>query len=853
MAPKPKAGKKDEEEKPDRVRVVVRIRPPIRKDEKFGEGSEALQYDKVKNMLFLLSKADDEKSVDPKQFVFDRVLWKDSTQYDGWEAAGLNVTKAVMQGYTGCVMCYGQTGAGKTFTLANDKEGQEGIMIQAFNHIFTTADQERELKYEVDLSYQQIYLDGISDLLMPSAPVELREDPKEGVYVSGAKWERVASTQQALDALRKGNTNRTTACTKMNADSSRSHAVLILRIKCTGGVRTLNGMLYLVDLAGSERVKKSGVEGAAFDEAKAINQSLTTLGRCIEVLASNKKEKPPFRESKLTRLLSNAIGGAAKTTLVVCVAPTMTDQFETVNSLDFGQQAMNVVVRAKVNASTDYGSLTASLLMQRDLKQRPIRELEVKVLKELAPQLDAVVKLEHECKRASMDVELMEEKVDAEKDRLAAAKARGEEEEEVDKAKMVQLLNERAQVTAELEEVLVRLSNDPEMKRIQDEHEAEKATSLNRSMQLQEELRTSELQERHERKTVDTKLEGVIHTARNLGQIAAYFLQTGAMAEAADFYTQAKSIFDTMLGPDHPKTQAWQEDLFFLINAPAIQQMVKRTAKELQQNQANKPAGADAGPEAAPSAPEWWMQNLFDMGHHGGGDDDDGDNGTNWWMQNLYDMNTRIPTGPGDENAGDADYMGVIFGTPRGDGTNTARGGPAFTPRGTLVALSQAHGKASHAVALGMPLKKENGEAYSIPEEDALNMGFTKDWVSKIFTPRAANTGLSNEEVEANMADAVAWLQENFGATPRNMGGDEATGTKGASRQEISEAVSGAFTPRGSASAGLLNIMMTESDDAVFHAAMQATLMTPRGGASVDDTPMAGAVHKMFKGKLQHV
>ena len=113
MAPKPKAGKKDEEEKPDRVRVVVRIRPPIRKDEKFGEGSEALQYDKVKNMLFLLSKADDEKSVDPKQFVFDRVLWKDSTQYDGWEAAGLNVTKAVMQGYTGCVMCYGQTGGAR--------------------------------------------------------------------------------------------------------------------------------------------------------------------------------------------------------------------------------------------------------------------------------------------------------------------------------------------------------------------------------------------------------------------------------------------------------------------------------------------------------------------------------------------------------------------------------------------------------------------------------------------------------------------------------------------------------------------------------------------------------------------
>ena len=248
-------------------------------------------------MLFLLAKEDDDKGVNPKQFVFDRVLWKDSVQDDAWEAAGLNVVKSCMQGYSGCVMCYGQTGAGKTFTLANDKAGQEGVMIRAFNHIFKTAAEERELKYSVDLSYQQIYLDGISDLLTPSAPVELREDPKEGVYVSGATWAPIENVDDALAALRKGNANRSTACTKMNADSSRSHAVLILRIRCAGGVRTLNGMLYLVDLAGSERVKKSGVEGAAFDEAKAINRSLTTLGRTIEVLASNKKEKPRFRES----------------------------------------------------------------------------------------------------------------------------------------------------------------------------------------------------------------------------------------------------------------------------------------------------------------------------------------------------------------------------------------------------------------------------------------------------------------------------------------------------------------------------------------------------------------------------
>ena len=105
MAPKKQStGGKDE----DRVHVVVRIRPPVRKDEKFGEGSEALQCDQEKNLLFLIPKEEDkEKSADPKQYVFDKILWKDSQQHDAWEAAGKPVVNSVMEGYTGCVMCYG--------------------------------------------------------------------------------------------------------------------------------------------------------------------------------------------------------------------------------------------------------------------------------------------------------------------------------------------------------------------------------------------------------------------------------------------------------------------------------------------------------------------------------------------------------------------------------------------------------------------------------------------------------------------------------------------------------------------------------------------------------------------------
>jgi len=230
---------------------------------------------------------------------------------------------------------------------------------------------------------------------------------------------------------------------------------------------------------------------------------------------------------------------------------------------------MNVVVRAKVNASTDYGSLTASLLLQRDKKQRPIREVEAKVLRELTPQLDEVVRLEMACKAAALDVEFAEERVDAAKDDLARAKAAGDAEEEAGKGKMAELLNERAKRTEELEKVLLELSTDPEMKQIQEEHEKEKSQTTVRTNALAEELRTSEHRELLMRKSIDERLEGVVHTARNLGQIAAYFLQAGEMDEAASFYQQAKAIFDDCLGPDHETTQQWQQDLFFLVNAPA--------------------------------------------------------------------------------------------------------------------------------------------------------------------------------------------------------------------------------------------------------------------------------------------
>mmetsp|Transcript_23787 Transcript_23787/g.47479 ORF Transcript_23787/g.47479 Transcript_23787/m.47479 type:complete len:462 (-) Transcript_23787:854-2239(-) len=303
----------------------------------------------------------------------------------------------------------------------------------------------------------------------------------------------------------------------------------------------------------------------------------------------------------------------------------MTDHIETVNSLDFGQQAMNVIVRAKVNASTDFGSLTASLLAQRDMKMAPIRKLEAKVMQELVPVLDEVARFELECNRAVLAVEIAEEKVDAQKDALAKATSEGEEVADADKGTLVVLLNERAAVTSELEAVLVNLSDDPEMAQVRDEHERYKLEMSTTSAKLMDELRAAEREEQTIRRAHDAHTEGVVHTARNLGQIAAYFMQTGATEDAASFYVQARSIFDTCLGSEHPTTIAWKQDLFFLINAPTIQYMVHSAAKELAPD--SVVAQAALPPADSHSASEWWINKIAGDGAIEGGGGGGGDGG----------------------------------------------------------------------------------------------------------------------------------------------------------------------------------------------------------------------------------
>ena len=238
-----------------------------------------------------------------------------------------------------------------------------------------------ESKFSLYLSFIQIYLESIQDLLdTDSKDIKIREDPDKGVYLEGVQWVRCSSPEECAEIFHMGEKNRATESTKMNAHSSRSHAILILRIersiKVTAKTKVKNikqasdriitsSHLYLVDLAGSERVKKTGATSMRLEEAKKINVSLLALGNVISALSDPKSTHISYRDSKLTRLLQESLGGNAKTSLIVTVSPSTYNTEETISSLFFALRAMKVQNKPIINKTVDYQALCVKL--QEDL------------------------------------------------------------------------------------------------------------------------------------------------------------------------------------------------------------------------------------------------------------------------------------------------------------------------------------------------------------------------------------------------------------------------------------------------------------------------------------------------------
>lgn len=216
------------------------------------------------------------------------------------------------------------------------------IVNDIFNHIYSM---EMNLEFHIKVSYYEIYMDKIRDLLdVSKINLSVHEDKNRVPYVKGATERFVSSPEEVFEVIEEGKSNRHIAVTNMNEHSSRSHSVFLINVKQENleNQKKLSGKLYLVDLAGSEKVSKTGAEGTVLDEAKNINKSLSALGNVISALADGNKTHIPYRDSKLTRILQESLGGNARTTIVICCSPASFNESETKSTLDFGRRAKTV-------------------------------------------------------------------------------------------------------------------------------------------------------------------------------------------------------------------------------------------------------------------------------------------------------------------------------------------------------------------------------------------------------------------------------------------------------------------------------------------------------------------------------
>src|SRR3984885_320812 len=289
-----------------------------------------------------------------------------SQQIDIFDFSIRSTVEDVMNGYNGTVFAYGQTGAGKSFTMMGDMDdrGLKGviprIMEQIFDAIMTASS---TIEFTVGIGYMEIYMERIRDLMAPSNDnLPINEGPR-GPFVKGLREIFVSSVDEVYQALHIGQRSRATASTNMNLESSRSHSIFVVTIKqkdTSSGTEKV-GTLYLVDLAGSEKVGKTGASGQTLEEAKKINKSLSALGMVINALTDGKSSHIPYRDSKLTRILQESLGGNSRTTLIINCSPSSYNDAETLSTLRFGMRAKTIKNKAKINAELSPAELKRQL------------------------------------------------------------------------------------------------------------------------------------------------------------------------------------------------------------------------------------------------------------------------------------------------------------------------------------------------------------------------------------------------------------------------------------------------------------------------------------------------------------
>ncbi|XP_060908635.1 centromere-associated protein E isoform X3 [Labrus mixtus] len=348
------------------VKVCVRVRPLIEREESAASESAEPAHLFWKADKKSIHQIDDGNST--KSFSFDRVFTAQETTNQLYQNIAKPLVVSTVEGYNGTIFAYGQTSSGKTFTMMGSN-GTPGVIPLAVEDVFQTIKNFPKKEFLLRVSYMEIYNETVSDLLVDSwkrKPLEVRETINKNIYVADLTEELVTNPSQALSWIRKGEKNRHYGKTKMNQRSSRSHTIFRMILESRERSDPASGEnadgaiivshLNLVDLAGSERASQTGAEGARFKEGCNINRSLFTLGQVIKKLTDeSQKGFTNYRDSKLTRILQNSLGGNAKTVIICTITPVTLE--ETLSTLQFASTAKKMKNDPHVTEVSDDGAL----------------------------------------------------------------------------------------------------------------------------------------------------------------------------------------------------------------------------------------------------------------------------------------------------------------------------------------------------------------------------------------------------------------------------------------------------------------------------------------------------------------
>ncbi|XP_016350085.1 kinesin-like protein KIF17 [Sinocyclocheilus anshuiensis] len=337
------------------VKVVVRCRP-LNEREKAMNCNMVISIDSSHCQCFIEKPGATEEP--PKQFTFDGTYYISHSTEQIYNEIAYPLVEGVTEGYNGTIFAYGQTGSGKSFTMQGvlDPPSQRGIIPRAFEHIFETIQCAENTKFLVRASYLEIYKEEIRDLLGKETKqkMELKEHPERGVYVRDLSMHTVHSVGECERIMDQGWRNRSVGYTLMNKDSSRSHSIFTIHLEicstdAAGEEHLRAGKLNLVDLAGSERQSKTGATGDRLQEATKINLSLSALGNVISALVDGRSKHIPYRDSKLTRLLQDSLGGNTRTLMVACLSPADNNYEESISTLRYANRAKSIQNRPRIN------------------------------------------------------------------------------------------------------------------------------------------------------------------------------------------------------------------------------------------------------------------------------------------------------------------------------------------------------------------------------------------------------------------------------------------------------------------------------------------------------------------------